>query len=102
MSQDNKATLENMIEKLSEKMERLYDDTDRRLDNIEKVMIAQEINLTTHMRRSDNLEALLQTVKEQDIKPIQRHVAMVDGVFKFLGLVSVLFGILAGVIKLFS
>ena len=97
-----KNKVEQMIIKLTEKVDTQYGDLDKRLDNIEKVMIAQEINLKDHMRRSDHLESIVEVMKEEDIKPLNKHVHMVEGVFKFLGLVSLLVGILGGLAKLFS
>lgn len=93
---------ESLIAVLSEKIGRQHDELDKRLDNIEKVMIAQEINLKDHMRRSDHLEGLLDTIQEKELKPLHKHVAMVEGAFKFMGVVALFVTIASGIAKLFG
>lgn len=91
MKKPNK-TVEDLLREQTNKLDIQHQELDKRLDNIEKVMIAQEINLKEHMRRTDILE--------ESIKPIQKHVTMVEGVFKFLGLLSLLIGIVSGVARI--
>lgn len=78
-----------------------YTDVDKRLDNVEKVMLAQEINLKEHMRRSDHLEDIIDHLKENDIKVLNEHKSKTDGVLKFLGVLSVLISIVTGIAKLY-
>lgn len=95
--------LSDKIEELAKRFEAHDKENDRRLDNIEKVLIAQEMNLQTHMKRSDHLEQIVETLKtkqDKDIKPIQRHIAMVEGAFKLLGVLGLLVSILGGLAKL--
>ena len=94
--------LEDIINKLNDKIDSQNSQIDSRLDNIEKVMIAQEINLKAHMQRSNHLETIVEALKESDLKPIQKHISMVEGVFKFIGLISLLIGIISSFIKLFG
>lgn len=98
MSKPN--NLIQMLKELTGKVDNQYKDLDVRLDNIEKVMIAQEINLKQHMQRSDHLESLLEVIKEKELKPIQRHVSQVEGIFKFLGIIALLVGLASGVLNL--
>lgn len=95
-------TIDAKIAALLDKTDRQHNDLDKRLDNIEKVLIAQEINLKEHMRRTDTLEFLVQTVREKEMQPLQKHVVMVEGVFKFLGLIALLLTIVSGIGKLFG
>lgn len=95
-------SLETLIVSLSEKNETQYKDLDKRLDNIEKVMIVQEVNLKSHMQRSDHLEAIVESLQEKEIKPLTRHVAMVEGGIKLIGLIALLLGIITGLVKLFT
>lgn len=97
----SKLNIEVLLTEISNKVDHQYIDLDRRLDNIEKVMIAQELNLQTHMKRSDNLEKLVQTMQEKELKPLHRHVAHVEGAFKLLGVVALIVGLISGVISLF-
>ena len=96
-------SIDAQLAALHDKTDRQHNELDKRLDNIEKVLIAQEMNLKEHMRRTDTLEAILETVRETsatELKPLQKHVTMVEGVFKFLGLVALLLSIVSGVGKL--
>lgn len=105
-------SLQDRIARLASKMEENHKETDFRLDNIEKVLIAQEINLKEHMRRSDHLEEIAEALKERqdvdrearttELQPIQKHINMVEGAFKFLGLVGIIVSILGGIAKLFG
>lgn len=97
-----KQTLEAILTAYMDKAQRQHDELDKRLDNIEKVLIAQEINLKDHMRRSDQLEALMDNLQEKELKPLQKHVNMVEGVFKFLGLIALGVTIISGLAKLFG
>ena len=72
-----------------------------RLDAIDKTLIKQELNLREHMKRTDALETLISTL-ESEFRPVQRHVIMVDGVVKFLGLLAVVMSIVGGILKVFN
>ena len=97
-----KATIDTVLASLLEKNEEQYKDLDKRLDNIEKVMIAQEINLKQHMDRYNHLESIVQAIQEKDLAKVNKHVNMVEGVFKFLGVIAVVLTIVTGFIKLFT
>jgi dynactin complex subunit len=94
--------MENTIIKLAEKLDNQHNELDSRLDNIEKVMIAQEINLKEHMRRSDYLEQMITSIQDKELKPLHKHVAQVEGVFKFLGLIALILTIASGIGALFG
>ena len=94
-------SIEMMIDDLTKKVDQQYKDVDLRLDNIEKVLIMQEFNLKDHMKRSDNLESLVEHIREEDLKPVQKHVIMIEGIFKFLGALSLVLTVLTGIAKLF-
>ncbi len=74
---------------------------DMKIESIEKTSIRQEINLREHMKRSDSLEQMLLSL-EEDLKPIEKHVAMVEGAIKFLGIISISLSVLGGILKLFG
>jgi hypothetical protein len=61
------------------------DKIDQRINNIDVTLAAQHESLKDHIRRTNILE--------DQIKPIQKHVAMVDGITKFIGLLGILAGI---------
>lgn len=87
------------IERLLEEFKRSTDD---KLNDVEKVLIVQETNLKQHMQRSQHLESIVEKMEEKDLKPLRHHVAMVEGAMKLIGVVAVLVGIFAGVVKILS
>lgn len=86
-----------MINLIYQKVEVL----DMRLDSIDKTMVRHEENLRTHMKRSDHLEALIEHL-DKDFKPVQKHVIMIEGILKFLGVISILASIAAGLVEIFK
>lgn len=75
-----------------------------KLDQISKELYESKIiqakhaeSLELHMKRSDSLEAHLELLRSE-IKPIQKHVVLVEGIFKTLGafvsLVTMLYGLI--------
>ena len=89
--------------KMHDQLMAIYNDLDSRLDSVEKVLILQEENLKVHMKRSENLEELLDRHKEEyktdqketanEIKPLRTHVNMVEGGLKLLGGISIHVGV---------
>ena len=74
-----KQLLEHAIQQLNK--------LDDKLDNIDKTLVKQEVNLAEHMRRTDLLEKKLDKDMEillNDLEPIEKHVERVKGVTKFL------------------
>lgn len=102
MTKKQQNDLVQKIDALYVMVDSFHKEADQRFDSIERVLILQESNLKIHMKRSDALEQLLEKTKEQDIKPIARHVAMVEGVAKFIGFISMGVSIAAGVFGIFS
>lgn len=90
------------LKTIEKKLDEIQKETNDRLSTIEKVLIVQETNLQQHMKRSEYLEKLVEKVEERDLKPIRKHVNQVEGGFKFLGVVSLVIGIIVGFAKLFS
>jgi len=97
-----KKDLLSAIDKVRKTQEENHKEVDTRLDNIEKILVVQEANLQIHMKRSDNLEKLVQTLQEKDIQPLRKHVNMVEGALKFIGLFGLAVGIFVSLFKLFG
>lgn len=93
--------IQKQIDKILLDIQNHHQANENRLDNIEKVLVKQEENLKEHMRRSDSLETLVQQ-NEAKLVPIQRHINRVDGALKLIGLVGILIGIAAGIVKIIS
>jgi hypothetical protein len=89
-----------LVRDLEKKVEHGYRDMDNRLDNIEKVMIVQERNLKEHMRRSDNLEVLVQNIEKKELRPLRRHVTLMEGALKFMGVLGVFVSVVGGIAKI--
>jgi SMC interacting uncharacterized protein involved in chromosome segregation len=104
--------LNKKVEEVIKIIEEFAKDTDQRLDNLEKVALAQEMNLKEHMRRSDQLEQLIQMESEKREKELEKielqmeksskHINMVEGGLKLLGIVATVVAIAAGIGKLLS
>jgi hypothetical protein len=90
------------IQQMNEKMHEHAKDTDKRLDNIEKVLLAQEINLKEHMKRSDNLEEMVKIIQEKELKPLSKHVSMVEGALKLVGILGIVATIIGTIVKIFG
>ena len=91
-----------IVNAVRDKQESNHQEIDKRLDTIEKVLIVQETNLQLHMKRSDNLEKLVEGIREKDIEPVKKHVNMVEGSLKLIGLIGLIVSILTGLFKLFG
>lgn len=109
MRQDNMfrfiQEIRDKIEEISKTIQRHDKDNDKRLDDIEKVLLVQETNLRQHMSRSEHLEELVEAMKEkseQDLGPIKKHINMVEGAFKFMGLLGLIVSVVGGIAKLFG
>lgn len=92
---------------LHQKIDRHYESTDSRLASIEKTQVKQEANLGEHMRRTELLESgqtgilsYIKTIEKEDIAPIKRHVHIVEGVLKGLGLLVSVASFVAAIIKI--
>lgn len=92
---------EDMIIQALVKFESKIDSLDSRLDSVDKTLVKQEANLGEHMRRTALAEKSIDVV-QQDLKPIKRHVAVMEGLLKGFGLFATLVSVLAGAVKIFS
>lgn len=70
-------------------MEAKLDKIVEKLSSIDATLASQHVTLQEHTRRS--------TMLEDDMKPIKKHVYMVEGVVKFIGLIGVLAAILEAI-----
>lgn len=94
------------LERFESKFDNKIDRLDARLDAVEKVQIKQEANLGEHMYRTtlaeknhDMLRVEFKTF-QNDIKPVQTHVAYMNGALKALGIIATIIAIAAGVVKI--
>ena len=97
----NKYTFKGLEEKI-DSIDVKCENIERHIGNINVILEKNTGSLEEHMQRSKYLEELLDSMKEKDLKPLTKHVHMVEGVFKFIGLMSVIFGISATIYSFFS
>lgn len=91
MSND-KTVLEMILDELKEM---------RKIQVEQSITLAeQHVTLQEHTRRSEALEKLLEMTREE-LKPVQKHVALVQGALQFIGLIGVVVGIITGIASLF-
>lgn len=63
-----------------DRLETKIDDQNEHLNSIDVTLASQHSSLRYHIKRSDMLEA--------SVIPLQKHVAMVNGALKFLGVIA--------------
>lgn len=71
------------------------------IQEVKVTMAKQEENLKLHMKRSDALEQYVAKL-EEDVKPIKRGMAMVEGAMKTLGIIATIATLVIGAIKAFG
>lgn len=79
--------------KLTEILIAKVDKLDARIDSIDVTLAKQHKSLELHMLRTDLNEEQLKLMR-QEAKPVQRHVAMIEGGLKAFGAISAILGIL--------
>lgn len=84
------------MDELFKKLDKL----DERLDGISILQAVHTEQLKEHMRRSDLLERRIEQV-DQELKPVERHVAVVNGLMKLVGIVGTLAAIALAIKELF-
>jgi len=76
-------------DKRIERIELKVDGLSDKLSETNIILAKQHESLRLHMKRSDMLE--------ESMKPLQRHVSMVDGALKLVGLLAALTAILEAI-----
>lgn len=74
--------------RVEDKLDKVVD----KIGNIDVILGKQSVILEEHVKRTNLLEAKL--------IPVEKHVVMVNGAFKFLGLVAIFIGIIEGFLKI--
>ena len=70
----------------------------QRLEHISDVQRDQASDLREHITRTEIAEENISLLREQ-IQPIEKHVAMVHGVLKFVGLLATVASLVTALIK---
>lgn len=96
--------LSDKIDKVAEKQDKIYDE----ILIIKVTEVKHAASLEEHMRRTELAEKAIEKLSASDIEiykviePVQKHVTMIQGVVKFIGLIGVLVGIIVGLAKIFG
>ncbi len=85
------------FEVLNNKLDKL----DSRIDNIDLTLVKQSVLLDEHIRRTGIAETNIDMLRA-DLKPVEKHVSMIQGALKFIALVGVLSGLVVSAIKVIS
>lgn len=78
-------------------LERIFnkiDKMDERLNNIDTSLVRQTVSLEEHVKRTNLLE--------DEIKPIKKHIYFVNAVFRIIGLLSTISGIIVAAYEIWK
>lgn len=81
--------IEEKVEKLDEKLDKVSE----RLNSIDITLAVNTESLVEHIKRTNLLEA--------ELKPVSKHVIMMETGFKIVGIICSVLAFLAGVVKVF-
>lgn len=84
--------MNSRLENIESKLEKIESKQDKILDEIIENKIINTRNtasLEEHIKRTNMLQEELNVLKEE-LKPVEKHVAMVSGALKLLGVISLL------------
>lgn len=94
--------MELLIKELQEKIDVHYDRISTSLSEIQITLAVQAQQLKDHMRRTELLENQTESIKGQ-IRPLKRHVDLVNAICKISGYLlassAALFGIIQVILK---
>lgn len=99
---------DNDIKRLEDKLDKLFEKLDKsndRLSEIDKTVAVYNEQLKLHIEGTvQNREALRLSQESiaQELSPIKKHVHMVEGGFKLLGICSLVIAIMSGIVKIFG
>ena len=83
------------MDRIYEKLEKI----DEHLDGIHVLQAIHTEQLKEHMRRSDLLEKRIEQV-DTELKPVERHVAMVNGAIKLIGILGTVAAIALAIMRM--
>lgn len=89
-----------MEQHLLEIKTKLYE-MDKKLDEMQLIQVKQQVILDEHIARTSLLEEAVEKMDNR-LRPIENHVFGINTIGKFLGVISVIVGILVSLAKLFK
>jgi hypothetical protein len=82
------------LDKLDQKLEKI----EERLTSIDVTLGKQATQLEHHIYRTDLAEKHL-SILEADLQPLKKHVVMVGGAMKLIGLIATIVALASGVVR---
>lgn len=89
---------------MSEDLKRLAQKQDAIAEDISEIKVVlgrQEIQLETHIRRTQLAEENI-SILRQELKPVEDHVKFMQGAVKLLGIVALILSAIVSALKIFS
>ncbi len=93
MSDEGPRILELILDEVKTIRVKAYE-SDNRLNSIDVTLAKQSISLDNHIKRTEMLE--------HRMEPVEKHVLMLNGFFKILGLLGTIVAIAVGIFQLFK
>jgi flagellin-like hook-associated protein FlgL len=103
---DNNQLIEVVVSKLASVDEKIdlkktildrvlnkIDSVDEKIGSIDKTLVAQHRSLEHHIERTALAEENIKLIRSE-LKPVYKHIHMVEGALKLLGLISAVLGVL--------
>ncbi len=78
-----------------QKLDRLVED----ISSIKVDLSAMKKDVAHHIKRSDLTDENLKLLRD-DVKPLQKHAAMVEGALKLIGIASLIAGIVLAIFQI--
>lgn len=82
-----------------DKIEAKIDEVEEKLSSIDVTLAKQAKDLEHHIYRTELAEANIELLRTE-IQPVKKHVAIMDAVFKIIGVLASVTTFIMGVIKL--
>lgn len=83
-------------------LNKIFDKMDNMSKDIESIKIEQiemKTDIKYHIKRTDMLEDLYKDMREKDIEPMKANINQAKGIFKLIGYISGLAGLITLIMK---
>jgi chromosome segregation ATPase len=87
--------VDTKLDKIESRLEKIEDS----LSSIDKTLVKQHGELEKHIMRTEINEQMMQALHEE-FKPVRKHISMLEGALKFVGIVATVVTIVAGLVKI--
>jgi hypothetical protein len=88
-------SLDQKLDKVVDKMDSMY----KTMQGQALTLTEQSVTLKEHIRRTELAEKNIEAIR-RELKPVQKHVAMVHGALKLIGLICLVGGFVVALLEL--